>query len=54
MYDVTVLGEGVSDLRLQIFGRPVLNSSQELQQLQLSKIIDFVTPLFLDPAPASD
>jgi ribonuclease HI len=54
MYHLVCLCPSLAKRCLQIFGRPVLNSSEELQQLQLSKIMDFVTPLFLDPAPASD
>ncbi len=54
MYHLVCLCPTLANRRLQIFGRPVLNSSQELQQLQLSKMMDLVTPLFLNPAPASD
>jgi hypothetical protein len=53
-HGLVCLCPSLANRRLQILGRPVLNSSEELQQLQLSKITNFVTPLFLDPAPASD
>jgi hypothetical protein len=58
MYHLVCLCLTLANRRLQILGRPVeeglKNSSRELQQLQLPKIMDFVTPLFLDPVPASD
>jgi hypothetical protein len=53
MDHLVCLFTSLASRRLQILGRPILNSSQKLQQLPLSKILDFVTPLFLDPAPAS-
>jgi hypothetical protein len=39
---------------LEILGNHVLKSSRELQLLPFTKIVDFVTPLFLDPVPVSD
>jgi hypothetical protein len=54
MYHLVCLCPSLPKARSSISGSHVLNSSRELQQLQLSKIMDFVTPLFLDPAPASN
>ncbi len=44
MYYLVCLCPSLAERRLQILGRPVLNSFRELQQLLLSKIMDFVTP----------
>jgi hypothetical protein len=46
MYYLECLCPSLANRRLQILGEPVLNSFQELQQLQLSKI--------MDPAQASN